>query len=112
MRAPLAAFAHRLASLRFTSPTLSRVIASEVRQAELSLAARPSDLCADIAAAAAGGFASIPAATELHDGARCAASSVPDRTADRARGSSTLGTWPTPRPPSRPRSASLPSATS
>jgi hypothetical protein len=63
IRSSLAAYAHRLAALRWTDPRIGRAIAVAVRQGRLTLALVQSDLCADFATATASGFVTIPADT-------------------------------------------------
>jgi hypothetical protein len=60
---PALAFAGRLDALRWNDKRVGRAVASTVRQGRLSLALSPPDLCSEVAAAAAGGFAKVPPAT-------------------------------------------------
>ena len=57
---PLTAYVHRLARLRWNDPVLNRLAATAVRSRERALALSPPDLCAEVAAAAANGFAAVP----------------------------------------------------
>lgn len=63
LAAPSTAYVHRLAGLRWSSPALNRAAAYFVRSREGALALTSPDLCAEVAAAAATGFATVPART-------------------------------------------------
>jgi hypothetical protein len=63
------AYAGRLDALHWKDKLVNRAVASTVRQGRRSLALSPPDMCVEVAAAAAGGFATVPPATAAFLGA-------------------------------------------
>ncbi len=75
---PITAYVHRLARLRWNDPALNRLAAGTVRSRERALALSPPDLCAEVAAAAANGFAAVPPRTAAFITAVAAIASPPN----------------------------------